>query len=47
MFIEPENTPTINTFIISKNYSRGLYEGSWNKYKEAFKAKLIIMTRSV
>lgn len=39
MFIEPENTPRINTFIIPKNYSRGLYEGNQNKYKEAFKEK--------
>lgn len=39
MFIKPENAPIINTFIIPKNYSRDLYKGNWNKYKESFKAE--------
>lgn len=39
MFIEPENNLIINTLIIPKNYSRDLYKGNWNKYKEVFKAK--------
>lgn len=40
MFIEPENTPIINTFIVPKNYSRDL--GNWNKYQETFKAKHVL-----